>query len=263
MSAQVNLQIRDVSKVFRTDDDRVVEALSPVSFELHEGELVCLVGPTGCGKTTLLRMVAGLEKPSTGAILVDGKSVDGPGADRGMVFQQYSLFPWRTALSNVAFGLEMQGVSKKERIKRSKKALEEVGLSEFAGAFPYELSGGMQQRVAIARALVNEPHLLLMDEPFGSLDERTRQLLQDVLIDLRSSGKKLMLLVTHNLDEAVYLADRVLILGGMPGRVIGDVRIKSQYPRNRLSQEFVDYLLQIRQIIARDYAGEDLLCQEQ
>jgi len=246
----MKLQLEGVDKVFLAEDGRQVHALRDVNLEIREGELVCLVGPTGCGKTTLLRMVAGLESPTAGDILLDGRPVSGPGADRGMVFQQYSLFPWRSALANVTFGLEVKGIPRRDQLQRAQKALAQVGLEKFAKASPYELSGGMQQRVAIARALVNQPEVLLMDEPYGSLDERTRQTLQDVLLNLCSQEKKTVLFITHSLDEAVYLADRVVIMGGMPGRVIGDVALALPHPRERVSQPFVEALLHIRQVIA-------------
>ncbi len=246
----MKLQLKGVDKVFQAEDGRQVHALRDLNLAVREGELVCLVGPTGCGKTTLLRMVAGLESPSAGDILLDGRPVSGPGADRGMVFQQYSLFPWRSALANVTFGLEVKGIPRRDQLQRAQKALAQVGLGKFAKAFPYELSGGMQQRVAIARALVNQPEVLLMDEPYGSLDERTRQTLQDVLLHLCSQEKKTVLFITHSLDEAVYLADRVVIMGGMPGRVIGDVALELPHPRERVSQPFVEALLHIRQVIA-------------
>jgi NitT/TauT family transport system ATP-binding protein len=176
-----------------------------------------------------------------------------------MVFQQYSLFPWRTALKNVAFGLEMKGLPKADQLARSRHALHQVGLKGFEKAYPYELSGGMQQRVAIARALVNEPQILLMDEPYGSLDELTRLKLQDVLLALCRDHQKTVLFITHSLDEAVYLSDRVVVLGGMPGRVVGDLAIDLPHPRERVSQAFVERLLHIRQIIADSaLAGGDV-----
>jgi len=246
----MKLQLEGVDKVFLAEDGRQVHALRDVNLEIREGELVCLVGPTGCGKTTLLRLVAGLESPTAGDILLDGRPVSGPGADRGMVFQQYSLFPWRSALANVTFGLEVKGIPRRDQLQRAQKALAQVGLEKFAKASPYELSGGMQQRVAIARALVNQPEVLLMDEPYGSLDERTRQTLQDVLLNLCAQERKTVLFITHSLDEAVYLADRVVIMGGMPGRVIGHVALELPHPRERASQPFVEALLHIRQLIA-------------
>ncbi len=243
-------QIVDVKKTFDTADGRQVQALDGVSFEVEAGQLVCMVGPTGCGKTTLLRLMAGLETPTGGQILLEGKPVVRPGADRGMVFQQYSLFPWRTVLKNVTFGLEMKGLPKKDQLKRARRAIQQVGLNKFEKAYPYELSGGMQQRVAIARALVNEPQILLMDEPYGSLDESTRLKLQDVLLALCRDHQKTVLFVTHSLDEAVYLSDRVVVLGGMPGQVVGDLTIDMPHPRERVSQQFVECLLHIRQVIA-------------
>jgi NitT/TauT family transport system ATP-binding protein len=234
----------------RYDSDRqTVQALSDVNFAVGTGEFVCLVGPSGCGKTTLFRLIAGLETPTAGEVRLDGDPVTGPGTDRGMVFQEYGLFPWRTVRENVAFGLEEQGVDKNEREARVAEMIDLVGLSGSADAYPKELSGGMKQRVGIARALAVDPELLLMDEPFGSVDAQTRDMLHEELLSVWAETEKTVLFVTHDVEEAVTLADRVVVMAADPGRVREVVAIDLDRPRNRTDSEFADYVGRIRDLI--------------
>jgi len=221
--------------------DRQVLALRDVSLAVEASEFLCLVGQSGCGKTTLLNLVAGFLAPSAGDILIGGKRVTGKGFDRGIVFQDFAqLFPWRTARRNVEFGLEMKGVPRDQRGEVAMNFLRLVGLEKFANAFPHELSGGMQQRVAIARALAYNPTVLLMDEPFAALDALTRDEMQRFLVDVWRETKKTVLYVTHNVAEAVYLADRVLIFSPHPGTVKAEVRITLPRPRDPLSVAFLE-----------------------
>jgi NitT/TauT family transport system ATP-binding protein len=218
-----------------------VTALREVSFEVGASEFLCLVGRSGCGKTTLLNLVAGFLPPTRGEIRIGGQIVRGHGLDRGVVFQDFAqLFPWRTAQRNVEFGLEMRGVAAGERAEIARRFLGLVDLERFARAYPHELSGGMQQRVAIARALAYNPAVLLMDEPFAALDALTRDEMQRLLVDVWAQTRKTVLYVTHNVAEAVYLADRVIVLSPHPGTVIADVRITLPRPRDPLSVAFLD-----------------------
>ncbi len=234
----------------RYDSDRqTVQALSGVDFSVGTGEFVCIVGPSGCGKTTLFRLIAGLEASTEGEVRLDGERVTGPGTDRGMVFQEYGLFPWRTVRENVAFGLEEQGVEGVERERRVAEMIDLVGLSGFADAYPKELSGGMKQRVGIARALAVDPELLLMDEPFGSVDAQTRDMLHKELLEVWAETEKTVLFVTHDVEEAVTLADRVVVMEANPGRVREIVPVDLSRPRTRTSPEFADRVEYIRSLI--------------
>jgi NitT/TauT family transport system ATP-binding protein len=219
-----------------------VAALRGVSFDVGASEFLCLVGRSGCGKTTLLNLVAGFLSPTTGEIRIGGRAVSGKGVDRGVVFQDFAqLFPWRTAQRNVEFGLEMKGVGAAERAETARRFLRLVDLERFAAAYPHELSGGMQQRVAIARALAYNPSVLLMDEPFAALDALTRDEMQRLLVDVWAQTKKTVLYVTHNVAEAVYLADRVIVLSPHPGTVTAEVRIALPRPRDPLSVPFLEF----------------------
>ncbi len=231
------VSIKNVSRIFKKEDKSSTEALKNVSFDVGDGEFVCLLGPSGCGKTTLLRIIAGLETRTSGDITLNGVSITGPDPKRGMVFQQYSLFPWRTVIDNVTFGLEMQGIDKAESRKHAEKYIELVGLKQFKNSYPYELSGGMQQRAAIARALANEPEVLLMDEPFGALDAQTRNILQDELLRIWEQRHVTFIFVTHSVDEAVVLSDRILVMTTRPGRIKEIVPVDLPRPRRRTSPE--------------------------
>lgn len=223
------IQFRHVSKTFQVRNENAVgargsalqtfTALQDVTLDVAPGEFVVLVGPSGCGKSTLLDLLGGLTRPTTGDILLDGKTIDGPGLDRGIVFQQYALFPWRTALENVAFGLETKGVSAKERRDIARSFLELVGLSGFENRHPHELSGGMKQRVAIARSLAYDPEVLMMDEPFAALDAQTRESLQGELLRIWEHTGKTIIFITHGIDEAVFLGQRVAVMTSRPGRI--------------------------------------------
>lgn len=224
------IKVEDVSIVFGSGSDRNV-AVADAQLDIEPGEFVCLLGPSGCGKSTLLNSVAGFVEPSEGKITLDGERVTTPGPDRGMVFQQHSLFPWKSVRENVAFGPRMAGASDKDAISTARTFLEIVGLAAYANHFPSMLSGGMQQRVGIARALANYPSVLLMDEPFGALDAQTRSMMQENLLDLWEEFGTTVLFVTHDIDEAVYLADRVVVMGASPGRLIADIPVTLPRPR--------------------------------
>lgn len=213
-------------------------ALSKVVLSIPRGQFVCLLGPSGCGKTTLLNLIAGFLKPSTGYIFVNGQVVDGPGPDRGMVFQDYSLFPWFTVRKNIEFGPSVEGVGVIARKERATRYLSLVNLNNIADRYPSQLSGGMKQRVAIARALAADPKVLLMDEPFAALDAMTRSHLQTELIRIHELERPTIIFVTHNIDEAIRLADRVIVMSPNPGRIVSDVPIEWEKPRARTSAEF-------------------------
>jgi NitT/TauT family transport system ATP-binding protein len=235
-----HIEIRRVNYEY-TANERAVTALRDVSFGVAESEFICVVGRSGCGKTTLLNILAGFLVPTTGDVLIGGRAVSGRGLDRGVVFQDFAqLFPWRTAQRNVEFGLEMKGVPRDERAKTAQRFLGLVNLESFAGAYPHELSGGMQQRAAIARALAYNPSVLLMDEPFAALDALTRDEMQRLLVDVWRETRKTVVYVTHNVAEAVYLADRIVVLTPHPGTVKAEVRVTLPRPRDPLSVPFVE-----------------------
>jgi NitT/TauT family transport system ATP-binding protein len=225
----VKISFQEVGKVFASRGPEVT-ALDDVTFDVHSGQFLVLVGPSGCGKSTLLDLLGGLATPSSGRILVDGAPVTGPGLDRGIVFQQYALLPWRTAQANVEFGLEAKGIPRRERTERARRFLDLVGLSGFGDRYPHELSGGMKQRVAIARSLAFDPEVLLMDEPFAALDAQTRESLQDELLRIWEHTGKTIVFITHGIDEAVYLGQRVAVLTSRPGRIkqIIDIPLESR-----------------------------------
>ena len=224
---QYRLQAIDLTKVYEDGKKGLVTAIDRVNLEVKDGEFVMIVGPSGCGKTTLINILGGLNTATSGEVLLDGKPVQGPGADRGMVFQGYSLFPWLSVQKNVEFGLKMKKMPKAQRAEQAKKFIDLVGLTGFENALPKQLSGGMKQRVAIARTLANEPEILLMDEPFGALDAQTRVVMQELLADISKKTKTTILFITHDIDEAVLLGDRIYVMSRRPGtiREVLDVNI--------------------------------------
>ena len=230
-----------------TKGEREVPACENISFSVNRGEFVCIVGPSGCGKTTLLKCVCHLLKPSTGKVFINEKEIHGPPKEMVLIFQDYSrsLFPWYTVLKNVLFVLEKKNLSKEERIKIAKSALASVYLSGFENHYPWELSGGMQQRVAIARAIAFNPAILLMDDPFASVDAQTRSDLEDTILEIWNQFSQTILLVTHDIEEAIYLADRVLVLSGRPSEIREEIRIDLERPRNQLTtkedKRFIEY----------------------
>lgn len=249
------LAIRGVSMKFLAEGKEMV-ALQDIDLDIDDNEFVCLIGPSGCGKTTLLRIIAGLEEASSGTVYLDGMPIGGPGPERGMVFQEYSLFPWRTVIDNIVFGLELRGVPQAERLAQGRQYLKMVGLERFESRYPHELSGGMKQRVAIARALVNHPKALLMDEPFGALDAQTRNTMQSELLRIWQEEKKTVVFVTHSVDEAIYLADRIVIMSARPGRIKDIINIDLDRPRSRTSPE----VNSIRDRILCDLRSEIATC---
>jgi NitT/TauT family transport system ATP-binding protein len=240
-SPSVKLAVRNVWKTFRVRgkteaQDRLLNVLGGVSFDVYDGEIVSLIGESGCGKTTLLRTIQGLLKMDAGSIVVEGVLVTRPGRNRGFVFQQASLLPWRTARANVEFGMELMKLAKSERRKRAQQLLELVGLGEAAEQYPHQLSGGMQQRVGLARALAIDPKILLMDEPFSALDAQTREVLQSELLRIHTETGKTTLFVTHDLDEAIYLSDRIVVMAANPGRVKKIISVPFSHPRPELPE---------------------------
>src|SRR5258707_3638484 len=229
------LKITDVSKTFQIGDERV-EALPHVDLLVNKGEFVCLIGASGCGKSTLLRIVAGFEQPTSGDVRVYDAPITGPGSDRGMVFQDYALFPWMTVMDNIAFGPKQKDLKDAKDI--ASRYLDMVGLAKFADRFPYQLSGGMKQRVAIARVLANEASILLMDEPFGALDALTREQLQDELLEIWARTQVTVIFVTHSVEEATLLADRVVVMTAGPGRVESDNPVTLGRPREVSAPDF-------------------------
>jgi NitT/TauT family transport system ATP-binding protein len=233
--------IRNVSRTFPAANGEVVNALEAINLEIEDaysregrdiGEFRVLLGPSGCGKSTLLRLIAGLDQANTGEILVNGAPVLGPGKDRGMVFQKYTSFPWLTVAGNIAYGLKINGVPEKQRKETVAQLIQEIGLSGFENAYPETLSGGMQQRVAIARTLALRPSVILMDEPFGALDAQTRSEMQQLLLKVWDETASTILFVTHDVEEAIYLADRIFIMSAHPGTIIEDVRVPFDRPRD-------------------------------
>jgi ABC-type nitrate/sulfonate/bicarbonate transport system ATPase subunit len=226
------LSIRGVSREFTTQSGAKTVALQSTNLEVAENDFITILGPSGCGKSTLLRIVAGLDTQTTGDVLLDGKKITGPGADRGMVFQSYTLFPWLTVLENICFGLRERGLAKAEQLEIAQSFVKKVGLVGFENHFPKQLSGGMQQRTALARALANNPRMLLMDEPFGALDHQTRELMQEHLLAIWEAERKTILFVTHDIDEAVFMGSRVVVMSARPGRIKLDREIPFTHPRH-------------------------------
>ncbi len=227
------IRVESVAKSFGA-----FQALQGAELQVQEGEFICLIGPSGCGKSTLLRILAGFEQPSSGYVFVGGREVTGPGPDRGMVFQDYGLFPWLTVRQNIGFGPRARGIPRAQIDETARRFIDMVGLAAFADRFPHELSGGMKQRVAIARVLANDARVVLMDEPFGALDAMTRERLQDELLEIWARTKLTVIFVTHAIEEAILLSDRVVAMAAGPGRIISDTRIDLPRPRDVASPEF-------------------------
>ncbi|MEJ2453732.1 MAG: ABC transporter ATP-binding protein [Candidatus Thiodiazotropha sp.] len=247
----VILEVDALGKTFDSPQGPIT-ALKNINFKTHRREFVCVIGPSGCGKSTLIRILAGLEEQTSGEVLLDGKSVHGPGPDRGMVFQGYTLFPWLTVKKNVMFGLERSGKDRNTAEEEARSWIDLVGLSKFENSYPHQLSGGMKQRVAIARALANQPRILLMDEPFGALDAQTRARMQSYLLDIWRNIDVTILFITHDLDEAVYLADRILVLKAHPGEVQELIEVPVPHPRSPdqfLSPEFLATKARLEELI--------------
>ena len=250
-----HIEVQDVSLVYDTPAGQV-SGVQDVSFNIEASEFLCIVGPSGCGKSTLLNIIAGFLAPTGGQIRIGGQAVTGHGMDRGIVFQDFAqLFPWRTALGNVTFGLEMKGMPKQEREEIALQQLKLVKLEKFVQSYPHHLSGGMQQRVAIARALAYNPAVLLMDEPFAALDALTRDDMQRLLADVWRETRKTVIYVTHNVAEAVYLADRVVVMSPHPGTVKTEVAIRLDRPRDPLSVEFLEYQKQLLRQLGQEVAN--------
>ncbi len=225
------LSVRGVSKRFHSSQGETL-ALQATDLTVQENDFITILGPSGCGKSTLLRIVAGLDTPTRGEVQLDGRRIEGPGADRGMVFQSYTLFPWLTVLDNVCFGLRERGIARDERVHIARGFIAKVGLKGFENHFPKQLSGGMQQRTALARALANDPRMLLMDEPFGALDHQTRELMQELLLGIWEEQRKTVLFVTHDIDEAVFMGGRVVVMSARPGRIKLDRIVPLAHPRH-------------------------------
>lgn len=235
----VTLKLDNVSKGFaKIETDEVTHALDHITTTMESGEFISLVGPSGCGKSTILRLIAGLIQPTTGTLTVDGKVIEGPAPDRGMVFQKATLFPWLTVWDNIAFSLKMQGKLKGNEDK-VENMIKIIGLEDFKDDYPAQLSGGMAQRVALVRSLINEPDILLLDEPLGALDAFTRMNMQDEILKIWQRKQQLAIMVTHDVDEAIYMGTRVIVMDAHPGRVVSDIKIDQAYPRERSSQTFV------------------------
>ncbi len=238
---KTELKLNHVSKSFaRADADGITHALQDINLTINDGEFVCIVGASGCGKSTILRLIAGLIPPTSGTLTLNGELIEGTSAKRGMVFQAPTLFPWLTVGENVAFGLKVQ--NKKEELHRVDKLLEMIGLSEFKDSYPNQLSGGMAQRVSLIRTMINEPAVFLLDEPLGALDAFTRMNIQDELISLWLQKRNTMIMVTHDVDEAIYMSTRIIVMAPRPGRVLKDIKIDLEEGfRNRISDEFLEY----------------------
>ena len=254
------LSIQGVSRTFTSEKGKSTQALLLVDFDVKENDFVTILGPSGCGKSTMLRIVAGLDHPTSGRVLLDGRPVEGPGADRGMVFQSYTLFPWLTIEQNIRFGLRERGMPESQQKERAQYFIAKVGLRGFEQHFPKQLSGGMQQRTAIARALANDPKILLMDEPFGALDNQTRVLMQELLLGIWEAERKTVMFVTHDIDEAIFMANRVAVFSARPGRIKSEIAVNLPHPRHytiKTSPEFMDLKARLtEEIRAESMAAE-------
>lgn len=248
--APILIQVQNVGKIYTSKKKQMV-ALQDVSFDVRQNEFVSIVGPSGCGKSTLLRMIAGLDHPTSGSILMSGRVIDQPGADRGMVFQTYTLFPWLTVYENIEFGLRLKKMSPSARREKVEFYLHVIGLERFADAYPKSLSGGMKQRVAIARAMANEPEVLLMDEPFGALDAQTKHDMQQLLSDIWESTNSTIIFITHDIEEALFLSERVYVMGAHPGRIQKRIRVPFAHRDSELRdrEEFIKLKREIIQLL--------------
>ncbi|MFM2479611.1 ABC transporter ATP-binding protein [Celerinatantimonas sp. MCCC 1A17872] len=247
--------IEQVSKIFQSPGQSAVQALTPIDFSIHENDFVTVLGPSGCGKSTLLRIVAGLDDPTGGQVSLNRQPISGPGAERGMVFQSYTLFPWLTVAENICYGLVEKGLSKAQQQEICQYYLNKVGLKDFAEHYPKQLSGGMQQRTAIARALANSPKILLMDEPFGALDNQTRVMMQELLLGIWEQEKTTVMFVTHDIDEAIFMANRVALFSARPGRIKTEIAVDFPHPRDytlKTSPEFMTLKSQITEQIRQE-----------
>jgi NitT/TauT family transport system ATP-binding protein len=251
MTAQPQIVIDKVSHVYRPPSGKPVLALQDVTLDVRDNEFLALLGPSGCGKSTLLYLIGGFYPVEAGSILLDGKPVSGPGPDRGIVFQHFALFPWKTVKANVLYGLERMNLPRDERERRAQSFIDLVGLTGFEDSYPSQLSGGMKQRTAIARTLAFDPKILLMDEPFGALDAQTRSLMQEELLRIWQRSRKTVIFVTHDVQEAVYLADRIAVMSARPGQIkaVLDNRFDKSAPRIHKSQEFVDKVDEIWDLV--------------
>jgi len=238
VNENVKIRVENITKIFINGMTQI-KALDNVNFEVYENEFLCIVGPSGCGKSTLLQIIAGLEKPTSGKVLIDGIEVKDPGPDRCLIFQENTLFPWRTLLQNVEYGLEIAGINPNKRKEIAMRYIKLVGLSGFENSYPHQLSGGMKKRGEIARALAIDPEVLLMDEPFGSLDAQTRKIMQGELLKIWERNKKTVIFVTHSVIEAVFLADRIIVMSSRPGRVKGIINVDLPRPRDYKSLTFL------------------------
>lgn len=254
---KTQLEIKGVSKIFNGDNGKNIPALVDLDLQVNEGEFVSIVGPSGCGKTTLINLIAGFDHPTGGEIFLNKKKVAIPGADRGVVFQKYTSFPWLTVQKNIEFGLKLMGVAESKRAQVAREYVKVTGLKGFEHEYPKNLSGGMQQRVALARTLAADPEILLMDEPFGALDTQTRRFMQDLLLQIWSKTKKTVLFVTHDVDEALFISDRVLIMSARPGTLIKEIKVNLPRPRT-LKIEFSDDYVHQKQIIQETISKESL-----
>lgn len=257
MSGKVCLKLEGVSKSFlAADHSGLTHALSNIDLEVNDGEYISIVGPSGCGKSTILRLVAGLIVPTTGTLSLNGAPIRGTDPDRGMVFQKPTLFPWLTVEQNVAFSLRMR---KKLQGREGDVArlIDMAGLREFRTAYPYQLSGGMAQRVALIRTMINEPRVFLLDEPLGALDAFTRMNMQDELLKLWGQNRHIMMMVTHDVDEALYMGTRVLVMAPRPGRVRADLKVDMEYPRSRTSRRFLDYRAHVMELLDLGRADDE------
>ncbi len=260
---RARIVLRDVSKQFATPNGSTLSAIDGVSLTVNDGEFISIIGPSGCGKTTLLNMIAGFEQATSGSITLDGKPVTGPGAERGVIFQEYGIFPWLSVRDNIAFGLSLRAsrVSPREHEEIVRRYVDLMGLQGFETAYPKTLSGGMKQRVALARAYAVRPEFLLMDEPFGALDAQTRIAMQDLLLHVLESEGKTVILITHSVDEALYLSSRVVVITARPARVRTVVSVPFPYPRReeiRREPSFADLQYSVREMVMREYAVQQL-----